>query len=237
MWRLLLVVVALGVLGSACSEGLSDEEDFVQRMEELKEATFTVTYDYEGPDGPGEPVTWYRMDEFGRTDTEFELSRFGGSDEKRQLTELQGPMGSYRCSEVAMGSTYNMAGCVLVPTNNTVFVAGPPSWLQIALARPYVLAVERLEERTFAGLDANCFDVEADSGDGADMEVCLTSDGVPLYLEVPIPNVDSRVVYTATSVSDDVPDGIFEPPMEVVGAAPLCSGPNALGNCGPQDKE
>ena len=240
MWRLLLVVVGIGMLGSACSREQSVEEDFVQRMEQLKEATFTVTYDYdvmsdlEEPDVPVRPITWYRANEFGRTDHERDPEATG---EMSQFTAVQGPVGSYRCSEVPTSVTYGLAGCVLEPTNGGVFVASPPRWLQIAIARPHVLAVERLEDRTLAGVTTRCFDVEADSGDGSDMEVCLTSDGIPLYIEIPIPNIDSRVVFTATSVSDEVPADIFLPPMEVVGASPLCSGPNALGNCGPQDKE
>ena len=107
----------------------------------------------------------------------------------------------------------------------------------IAISRPHVLHVERAEDRELAGLKTRCFEVEADSGDGPDMDVCLTADGVPLYLEIPIPNIDSRVVYTATSISDEVPDDIFLPPMEVVGAGPLCSGPTPLGNCKIEEQE
>ncbi len=223
MWRLLLVVGVVGLGLAACGDELSDEEDFVRLMEKTREGTFTVTYDWELPQGEaGEPITWYRMGEFGRTDTELDLSRFGIADDV-QFIELQGPMGSYRCSEVATGSTYNMAGCVLEPTNNTVITGGPPSFLSIAISRPRALHVERLENRNIAGVDTRCFDVEADSGDGPDMDLCLTSDGVPLYIEVPIPNIDSRVVYTATSVSDEVPDDIFLPPMEIVGENPICA--------------
>lgn len=235
MWRLLMVVVALGALGSACSEGLSAEEDFVQRMERLREATFTVTYDSELPDGSaGAPVTWYRMGDFERLDSRFEVP--GASGEKGQRSIVKGSEGSYYCSDSQTSTTSGQVGCVLQPTNSSLFYAGPPWGLGIAIQRPDVLAVEGLDKRTFAATDASCFGVEADSGDGSDLVVCLTSDGVPLYVEM-LPTADFRIVYTAVNVSDEVPDGIFEPPMEVVGAAPICSGPNALGNCGPQDKE
>ena len=238
MWRLLVVVVvAIATLGIACSDGLSDEEDFVLRMEHLKEATFTVTYDYTVDEEARKPITWYQMGDFGRTDTVLDLSDRGRGDEDPQFISLQGPMSPYRCSEIAMSSTYNMAGCVLEPTNGGVFLNSPPDWLQIAIARPNMLDVDRLEDRTFAGMEARCFAVEADSGDGADMELCLTSDGVPVHVEIRIPDTVGKPMFTATNVSDDVPADIFEPPMEVVGAGPLCSGPNALGNCGPQDND
>ena len=236
MWRLLLVVAVAGLGLAACGDELSVEEEFVKLMEKARAGTFTVTYDREGPRGSGEPITWYRMGEFGRTDVDF-APRVSPAIEAYRLTELQGPMGSYRCSEVATNTTYGLEGCVLEPTNNTVITSGPPSFLSIAISRPQVLHVERMENRTIAGVDTRCFDVEADRGDGPDMDVCLTSDGVPFYLEIPIPNIDSRVVYTATSVSDEVPDDVFLPPMEVVGAGPLCSGPNRLANCGPQEED
>ena len=45
MWRLLLLVAAIGALGSACSgEELSAQEEFDQRIEKFGETAYTVTY-------------------------------------------------------------------------------------------------------------------------------------------------------------------------------------------------
>ena len=90
MWRLLLVGIAsLGL--AACGDELSVQEEFVNLMEKTREATFTVTYDYDAPEGPREPITWYRMGEFQRTDVKY----FPGSAGPNQLTWVSGLQGTY----------------------------------------------------------------------------------------------------------------------------------------------
>ncbi len=222
MWRLLLVVVAIGVLVIACLDELSVEEDFVQIMEKTREGTFTVTFDFDAPEGSREPITWYRLGEFQRTDVEYIPGPAGTVGEPNQLMWVSGPRGTYVCSEIPISTTRDLAGCVREPTS-AGFPDGPPAFLTTSIRRPDLLDVQRVESRTIAGAAARCFGIDATDGEGGELDVCLTSDGVPLYIELFVAAVEGSFTYTATSFSGEVPEGIFEPPMEIVGENPICA--------------
>ena len=222
MWRVMLVAVAAGVLAGACAEGLSPQEEFVKIMEKTREGTFTVTFDFDAPDGSREPITWYRMGEWQRTDVDV-APRVSPVTEGYRLTWVSGPQGTYVCSEIASSMTRDLAGCVREPTVYGVpFPAGPPAFLLTSISRPDFLDVRRVETRTIVGGDVRCFGIEATDGEGGELNVCLMSDGVPLYIELVVA-VEGSFTYTANVFSTEVPEGIFLPPMEIVGENPICA--------------
>lgn len=70
--------------------------------------------------------------------------------------------------------------------------------------------VQEIERRTIAGRGARCFEFSDRAADGAGI-VCLDEElGATLYLEL------DGATLTATEVSEDVTDEMFEPPFDTV---------------------
>ncbi len=72
-------------------------------------------------------------------------------------------------------------------------------------------AVTEVEGRSIAGRDARCFEY-AETADAEGGTVCVDEDkGYMLFLET------AGTSMTATDVTEDVPDDMFEPPFDVIG--------------------
>ena len=206
MRRLVLVMVAVGVIGSACSgEGLSAQEEFGLRIEKFGETAYTVTYQMdvinEGErsalrqiiysDGTSRRVD-YQTGEVLTIQITTEEVRYSCSDNSEDPPT---------CFEIRLagGSSSPAFGLDSYST-------------QIDSFEKYVLT--RTGARSIAGVEAECFLIEDDRG-SLDTEVCLADDGLVLYGSVEFANPAYLATTEAVEIKRSVPDGIFEQPYDL----------------------
>lgn len=203
MRRLVLVMVAMGVMASACSgEELSAEKDFGQRIEKFGETAYTVTYQMDVIN-EGEPSAVRQViysDGMSRR-----VDYQTGEVLTIQITTEEV---RYRCSDNSEDPPtcfeIRLAGGSSSPAFGLDSIAG-----QIDFVETYQLSPAA--GRTVAGVEAECFLFEDDRDPEPHTEICLADDGLILY-------GSSRIadVYLATTeaveIKRSVPDGIFEQP-------------------------
>ena len=203
MWRLLLLVAAIGALGSACSgEELSAQEEFDQRIEKFGETAYTVTYQLDIVN-EGEPSASRMVVYSDGTSRRVDNQRDGVLTISISTEEIR-----YRCSDNSEGPPtcfeIRLAGGSSSPAFGLDSIAG-----QIDFVETYQLSPAA--GRTVAGVEAECFLFEDDRDPEPHTEICLADDGLVLY-------GSSRIadVYLATTeaveIERSVPDGIFEQP-------------------------
>jgi hypothetical protein len=81
---------------------------------------------------------------------------------------------------------------------------------------------EREADRTIAGEKATCFSLQTPRPSGHDPVLCFSREGALLLTETEQEGRVPALRWEATDVSAEVPEGIFEPPYEVVGESELC---------------
>ena len=209
MWRLVVVVTAIVVLGSACSEGLSAEEDLVQRLERFGETAYTVTYEIEvvteGESALRRSVL-YSEGSSVRADMETErgtLILIGTEDERSMCQDYldDGP------------------ACFSYPAAGTWSASFALPTFQWAIQSPEDFDIGEAEDVTVAGRPAKCFDYDYDPNPAAvkELKICVSEDGLVLSGQAGDPDIDDSywVRALAINIEPSVPDAIFERPYDL----------------------
>ena len=212
MARIALVLIAAVLVFSACSGGPSDEEAFVEWAATFREATFTVDYEMtiERPGAPPETgrLVWYQEGERARVDT--------GDDVVTIVREDR----SYWCQ---IQPPERELGCIVHQANNVTLLFGPPTDFWNETHRPEDFVIAAADGRNIAGEQAKCFSLQSTrSSSQGDTEICISDDGLLVFGQIVSRGAAPPFTYTATEVSLDVPEGIFEPPYVVTGESELC---------------
>lgn len=224
MWRFAVIAMPASALLAACGEGgLSDQEEFAKLAERHREATFTVMYEVTwGSPTTGEVTTtrqtWYQDGQTSRTEAG---GMFGTS------TIVASDDGSYRCSSFSNPRTTEPGppACIVVLYTSALGLVqndSPLLFNRTAIHRPEEVVATRVAGRKVAGEITTCFSIDHMRSRVSVTEVCFDDEGRILFAELERQDDLPGVRHTAIAVSDEVPEGIFEPPYEVVGESELC---------------
>jgi hypothetical protein len=180
--------------------------EFSGVAEKFANSTFKVTYQLSGA-GAGVTngsMTWYKKGDSLRMDMSGEME-----GQQTSATFIMGSDKSYFCTS---GAETGEAGfCFETTSAEGAGVGDMASELEKTLTDPNVNVVST-SSRNIAGEDAKCYTVQSPDIEG-EAELCMSSDGVPLYSKST--EQGGEVTMEATDFSHDVSDSDFEPPYPV----------------------
>ena len=179
--------------------------DFSGLAEKFGKSTFKVTYQLSGAGAgiTGGSMTWYKKGDNLRIDM---TSESGGQQASLIMITLSDK--SYLCT-----STPELGGggsCFVTPSSEGTGVSEMVSGLESTLSDPSVDIVST-SSRKIAGEDAKCYTMQ--SPDEGEAEICMSSEGVPLFSKETVEGAETTM--EATAFSHDVSDSDFEPPYPV----------------------
>jgi hypothetical protein len=209
---LLAVALLSALLAAACNgdgdEGGGDLAALAGRAEGVTaKVTYRVVMDVDGVSTEQEWVLAQRP-----PDSRFEMAYEEGGEEFRTIIITTGGK-SYLCN-----SALGQESCLATEAEDAE--AGAAS-LDLLSDIPKELAEDAEDvdlvdtsHRKIAGVDATCFTVESGLADLGEGEVCLSDEGLLLYMSSEADGATS--VFEATSVSTDVTDADFVPPYDIL---------------------
>jgi hypothetical protein len=139
-------------------------------------------------------------------DSRFEIAYEEGGEEFRTIIITTGGK-SYLCTSAA-----GQESCLATEAEEAE--ASPLDLLSDITGDAEDVDLVDTSHRKIAGVDATCFTVESGLADLGEGEVCLSDEGLLLYLSSEVNGATS--VFEATSVSTDVTDADFVPPYEII---------------------
>jgi hypothetical protein len=148
-------------------------------------------------------MTWYKKGDNLRID-------MAGDFEGQQTSVIfiTRSDNSYFCTgapELSEGGS-----CFVTPSGEGTGVSDMVSGLESTLSDPSVDIVST-SSRKIAGEDAKCYTMQ--SPDEGEAEICMSSEGVPLFSKETVEGAETTM--EATAFSHDVSDSDFEPPYPV----------------------
>jgi hypothetical protein len=169
-------------------------------------ATFKVTYQLSGTGAAvtNGSMTWYKKGDSLRMDITGEIE-----GQQTSAILIVRPDNTYVCSE--MPGVGGGGSCFVAPSGTTGGAGDIVSEFQNTLTDP-TINVLSTSSRNIAGEDATCYTVSAPDIEGQ-AEMCLTSEGVPLFTHETAGGVETTM--EATDFSHDVSDSDFELPYPV----------------------
>ena len=217
MWRLMLVVVAVGLGLAACGDDEVDVEEFYRRIKALQSGTFTVSYDMETiskSETEVRDLVWYRDGTSATVPLVFGKGRLDQSGDFGFLIEIDAET-SYKC-----GGNDEERGCVVAPYGGP---GEPAYWFVEPALNRKAASVVNSRSDSIVGFDVECYELEIDSSvPYRTYEVCLSQDGLLLAgttgpFEAPGTDVDGMVIrMIAVDAKTEVADDAFEPPYPVI---------------------
>ncbi|MEX0800178.1 MAG: hypothetical protein WD379_03055 [Dehalococcoidia bacterium] len=192
----------------ADGDGLSDLERLAGDFEAI---TGSVTYSFTTEDASGSTTEseWTIIQR--PPDYRYEFGDPSNPDAGKSIIIATGG-DTYICTDLPAGDDlcFKSAGSQDTTAPLSSFFGAPELVLGAASSADGV----DVEQRTIAGIDANCYTVSADvAGEGNTYEACFSDDGLFLFSQTVSGGISSTI--EATAASSDVSDADFEPPFPV----------------------
>jgi hypothetical protein len=187
--------------------------EFSDLIGKFSEATFKVTYQVTGGTAGNGSMIWYKKGDSLRMDMGAEVE-----GEQRSAIIIVSSGTSYFCTD--MPELGENATCFSQPAQAGEGVGEMVAELEKTLTDPTVDIVST-GSRTIAGEDAKCYKASSPDIEG-ESEVCLSSEGVPLFTRETVEGEETTM--EATDFSRDVSDSDFVPPYPVTEELPSTSG-------------
>lgn len=192
----------------ADGDGLSDLERLAGDFEAI---TGSVTYSFTSEDASGSTTEseWTIIQR--PPDYRYEFGDPNNPDAGKSIIIASGG-DTYICTDLPAGDDICLksAGSQDSSAPLSAFFGAP----ELVLGAASSAAGVDVEQRTIAGIDANCYTVSADvAGEGNKYEACFSDDGLFLYSQTVSGGQSSTI--EATAASTNVSDADFEPPYPV----------------------